>query len=645
MCGFFGIIHGRTYGSDELAEKKREWLRAASCVAYRGRDEYGEYADDHSFFTHYRLSIIDLSQGQQPMKDASGRHVILFNGELYNYIELRKELLAQGVRFQTESDTEVLLAGLIHEGPRFLERTEGMFSVVLWDAEKRTLLLARDPLGKKPLNIWESPNGDVAFSSSLDSFTKLKGWDGKLEKAAIGQFVYSGAVMAPLTIYENARKVLPGGYEIYDERRRGWTKASYASLRFSNTRRRVTEEEMYDELGRSLNLRMRSDVPVGMTFSGGVDSGLLGCLARDGSYDVSLFNIDYESDTDFSPERRNARIASKRLGLGMIEENFPADDIFTGLTEAYAPYDEPCNQMALVYCRQINKIIRDRDIKVVITGNGADELFLGYRGNHVIRRRSDLMRYGISAAPASLLPEKVRVIKKEGWAGYGLLNEKNRIAAFSNAMKWSRADQDRYQVFLDPFHHALQSASIERYSDYVVWCNLFHYAGASNYVVPDISGLDSQVEIRSPFLDWRFVQTMANVEESQRIGSYFTSRHNKALLKKTYAHKLGKDLAYDTKRGMGWNIRWDMWIIHEPVIRKMFEASLNLLSDYGVSSQWFLDHFNRYAKSDRWAGPGGGEAVSGFMLALWLKKEFEGQDALAEWMAPIKGFTPSRRYD
>ena len=167
----------------------------------------------------------------------------------------------------------------------------------------------------------------------------------------------------------------------------------------------------------------------------------------------------------------------------------------------------------------------------------------------------------------------------------------------------------------------------------------------SNYTLPDVSGMQAQVEARSPFLDWSFIQSVKDIDDKLRIGSYRSDADNKSVLKKMYAKRLGADLAYDKKRGMGWNIRWDMWMIHEPAVNSLFRRSIDSLSGYGIDPKWFAGHFDNYCKADTFAAAGGDESVYGFMLALWLKKEFEGEGALEDWMAPLKGFKPTGTYE
>lgn len=644
MCGFFGAI-----GPKAGAEVER-YAAAVEAIAFRGRDQRGDFRDDDAFLAHARLSIIDPENGRQPMRDAEDRFVLLFNGELYNYVELRAELEKEGAVFRTSSDTEVMLTGLRLRGADFLRGAEGMFALALWDRREKRLLLARDPLGKKPLFTWRAPDGTLFFSSSLDAFRRLPGWGGRINRAAVAALLRAGVVPAPLTVFEGAERLLPGGLLTYNARTGRRSLERYARLVFPETRAEADPEEVYAELRRAFEIRLRSDVPLGMTFSGGVDSGLLACLARDLGR-VTLYNIDYEAPGDESPERRNARAAAARLGLPLVEEDFAPESLFTGFAEAYRHYDEPCPQFPLVYAYQIFRTIRANGTKVVLTGNGGDELFLGYRNNLAVRWRSDLLRFLLPAVPAPFLPFSLRDLRRLGWAGWAAAREEEEVRARAADFGWPVEEVlGAARPWLDAYRDDLETAGIRRYTDFIVWHGLFLYGAASNYVIPDISGLQAQVEVRSPFLDWGFVRRFAGLRESGRVGSLFTHRKNKAVLRRLYADGLGagragREIAYDKKRGMAWNIRWNMWIIHEPAVRAFFERTLGLLDDHGIPSAWFLRHFRNYCRHGRWAGPGDREAVTGFLLAAWLKRTMEGVDALADWMAPLRGFRPSRVYE
>lgn len=631
MCGFFGVIQGTQRVPDEALQ------RAAARVAWRGLDEQGAFQGEFCFLAHYRLSIIDLQTGAQPMTDVTGRYVIAFNGELYNYKELREDLRAAGHEFATASDTEVFLTGLAAQGAEFLHKAEGMFAAALWDRKEKALTLARDPLGKKPLFAWNMPGGGLAFGSSPAAFRDLPGWPGDLDSAAMLLFLHCGCIPAPLCIYRGCEKIEPGTVRTHWARGAAVDTRRYAALQFGRSRTAVTRDSIQHDLRRALEIRTRADVPLALTFSGGVDSGLLACLCRDIGYDMRLFNIDYESGAQKSLERANARRAAGILGLELIEENFVPDRIFSNLPDAYRHYDEPCDMLPLVYLYDILKTIRKHGVRVAITGNGADEIFFGYRGDERVRLRSGLLRLALNAAPAAVLPRSLKTLKRDGWPAFLMEKERAALAALMSALGVQGQElAAACAPFLWGLSDAAQRASFRRYSDYHMWRNLFIGTVASNYLLPDISGMHAQVEVRAPFLDWGLIRAVADMPDKMRIGSLFTHRHNKAVLKALYAARVGPQLAYDEKRGMGWNIRFDLWIRQEPV-KSLMRNAMQGLSDFGFDPSWALGHYDAYCNG---AAASGDQVMRAFMLFVWLKRETEGQDALQAWLEPVRNFAP-----
>jgi asparagine synthase (glutamine-hydrolysing) len=258
---------------------------------------------------------------------------------------------------------------------------------------------------------------------------------------------------------------------------------------------------------------------------------------------------------------------------------------------------------------------------------------------------SDVLQAALPLCPSGLLPGRLRRLKRLGWTGFLAEKEERGIAAAASAFGWSQGEiLAQSEGYLQLYREGAEAAQFRRFTDYVTWRNLYFSGWSPNFLMPDISGMQAQVEVRSPFLDWRFIQQLAAIPDSLRVGSYFSDRRNKAVLKRFYAGQLGRDLAYGPKRGMGMNIRWDMWMVHERPVRDFVERSLRLLGGYGIDPRWFLERFSQHCRDPRPVRPEGGQAVTGLMLALWLKKHHDGFDSLQEWMAPLVRFQPQRSY-
>lgn len=638
MCGIFGYS-----GRSEAPALER----AQEAMAYRGHDARGVFQGEGMLMAHARLSIIALADGAQPMTEASGRHTLVFNGELYNYLELRRELEAEGEVFRTASDTEVLLVGLVRYGARFVARAEGMFAFALWDSTARRLMLGRDLLGKKPLHVWTGPDGSVAFSSSLHSFRHLPGWTGRTSPLGLALYMAKQYIPAPASIFEGCRKVQPGFLEIWDARSGEWTRERFRSFHFAPSLSRVlcsgsARELMLSELRRSLAVRCRADVPMGLTFSGGVDSGLLACLLWEAGVGLPLFNVDYDIAGNRSPERRNARIVAERLGFPLIEINFRPGNLFLALPQAYRHYDEPCNQLPMVYYFEMCQRIKQAGVTVVLGGNGPDEVFFGYNGNHMFRRHNFMVSRLPNMLPRFLLPNRHAAICDQGWERHVSGDMRGQLLEAGRTLGVAREELvGEMEPFLGALAAEVQDARFSQFQDYFAWHEL-RVSGAcnGNYTLPDINGMQAQVEVRSPFLDQGFLNAAGRLHIRHKIGSMLTDRHNKSVLKKLYAERVGADIAYDDKRGLGWNIRFDLWIRQEPLVRDLFQGVLRRLGDFGIDSGPFVRAHETFCDFDRYGGVGGDVAVGGFMLACWFIKEFEGEESLAEAMEATRSFSP-----
>jgi asparagine synthase (glutamine-hydrolysing) len=287
---------------------------------------------------------------------------------------------------------------------------------------------------------------------------------------------------------------------------------------------------------------------------------------------------------------------------------------------------------------------RSQGITVVLSGNGADEIFFGYRGNRRQRLRNDLITFLQFASPGGLWPERFKHLSSNNWADFIREREHSALENLCPAFGWTMDDLHGVDGYLTDLKEDILSFQLSGFLDYFAWSNLRTGGASANFLLPDINGMQAQVEVRSPFLDHQLINLVARLHQKFKIGSYFNDDKNKALLKKIYARYLGDDLAYDKKRGLGWNIRFDRWIIHEKPVKELFSHIIARLDSYDIPSEWFRNHFQRYCAVDQFAGPGGDQTVTGFMLASWLIKELEGNRKLEEYMAPLEHFTPAGKY-
>ncbi|MCL4213179.1 MAG: asparagine synthase (glutamine-hydrolyzing) [Gemmatimonadales bacterium] len=405
MCGLVGTYHDRPSDPKEMHQLA---ARMASTIVHRGPDDEGTWADESGrvAFGFRRLSILDLSAaGHQPMRSASGRYTVVFNGELYNHLELRREL-ASGTPFRGHSDTETLLAGFDRWGvAATVDRIAGMFAIAVWDAERRTLALARDRFGKKPLYVYRAP-GVLAFASELRAFRQLPGCSLTVDPVGVANYLRYLYVPAPRSVFREVRK-LPAGHLLTltspgDTDLDGvpfWSVARTAAAARSDPLR-GSDADAVDALesllGDAVSQRLLSDVPVGALLSGGVDSSLVvGLMAERSAGAVRTYAVSFP-DSGFDESAHASAVAGH---FGTTHTTFPLaqGDLLGVVPRLPDIFDEPHADPSCVPTYLISALTR-RDVTVALTGDGGDELFGGYnrytRGGPLIRG-AHLLPFGL----------------------------------------------------------------------------------------------------------------------------------------------------------------------------------------------------------------------------------------------------------
>lgn len=623
MCGIGGSVGFNGLSVDELSERLIAPLR------YRGRDSEGTWTD-HSkvVLVHTRLSIIDLASGQQPMADISARYQITYNGEIYNYKELREKYAALGARFATNSDTEVILQGYALLGPAVLQDLNGMFAFAIWDSKDEVLFVARDRLGKKPL-YWLNAGSQFVFSSTLDSFMNVPGWNKEISKASICLFTILGSFPAPLTVYKGANALPAGYYAIVRAGHPVPVIERYWSLSFENKRSYTAEqalEEYSDIITRAIRIRLRSDVPLGLTFSGGVDSGTIAAICKQRlNTDVPSYTIDYDVEGDRSAEVAQAANVARALGLQWEHIQFDYNsEMLAQFPRAYAGFDQPCLQFALVYSRLLYEKIKP-NATVVLSGNGADEIFTGYSRDPAVYQ-SDLRNERIHRIPRFLhrfVRHKFPAFDtdwRDGdpiwkWAARDLRN-------YLDAFELSEADREICANWIAMFADQVRQAGCTNMLDYVMYRDLLYSAADTNFRLADITGYSAQVEVRSPYLDFEVVEFAARLPHHLKLGPGRDGLTAKWLPRQLYASLVGEELAWAPKRGMGANLRWDRQIANDREFGREVSLSFDALEGYGISPRDYRSAYESY-QQDYLAGQdysnSAGTVMAGFMLGSWLR--------------------------
>lgn len=377
MCGIIGHVFRRAAARDLLSDS------ALSGIRHRGPDGSGVFSDSHVQLGHTRLSIIDLSDaGHQPMIHGNGRYVVTYNGEIYNYLELRAELEAMGERFVSHSDTEVLLVAYQVWGQACVERFRGMFAFCIWDKVARTAFLARDRCGEKPL-FYVQDEERFSFASELKALLPLLPSTPALDPAVVDMFLHYQYVPEPFTLLQGVRK-LPAAHTLLvstddwrAEPKRYWSVEETRAIAVPPTQDGILAA-IRDGLEDAVRMTLRSDVPVGVALSGGIDSSAIAAFAQKHSRaPLHAFCVGYPGRPPYD-ERAQARSLGESLGMTINEVELPIESFVSFFPDLVRIMDEPIGDPAAFGHYSVPKAAADRGIKVLLSGIGGDELFWGY---------------------------------------------------------------------------------------------------------------------------------------------------------------------------------------------------------------------------------------------------------------------------
>lgn len=528
-------------------------------VRHRGPDGEGQHIGPGLGLGHRRLAIIDPAAGQQPMLDAETRNIIVYNGEVFNYLEIRAELTAAGHRFRTDSDTEVILKAYAQWGERCLDRFNGMWAFAIWDDSRERLFLARDRLGIKPLHYCVDAER-ILFASEIKSLFAA-GAPRLPDTSLLDVYLTFGYIPAPHSFFNGVRKLPPGHYLITDgkrtEIRRYWNLPAIAE---GDMRRDAVavQEEFAHLLGDAVRISMRSDVPFGAFLSGGLDSAsVVTLMAEQTRLPVETFTIGFD-DPAFD-ERRLARLVSARVNARHHEAVVSPDDLESALHQVAFHYDEPFGDSSALPTSHVARLAA-RHVKMVLTGDGGDEVLSGYpayqveklagsylRVPHSVRRCAEVLVGGL----AGMTRGHMRYAANRY---YRLLT--TTAAPFEDRLlaKIAWLEEDRRRALLAGLRvHRARDVFVELMRD-CPYRDSFYRLMYFNYKVslPDdmLTKVDRMsmawsLEARVPFLDHRLVELMSVVHKDVKLPGLT----RKAVLRKTVGRKLPRALLAAGKRG------------------------------------------------------------------------------------------------
>ncbi len=561
MCGITGFLNF-SHNDANAAVQLRNMM---SVLQHRGPDESGMYLDNRIAMGHTRLSIIDLTTGRQPMHNEDQTLWIVFNGEIFNYVELRKDLEASGHRFITQSDTEVLLHLYEEKDSDCLSQLNGQFAFAIWDCKKKRLFLARDRVGIRPLH-YTFHNSTFYFASEIKSILTSTDVPGQIDPIALDQIFTVWTPLPGKTFFQNIRELKPGHYAIVSEdsftEKRYWDIPYYTPDHYVDTDPRELCQAAGDLLKDAIRIQLRSDVPVGTYLSGGLDSsGISALVARHFNADVQTFGIRFEEpnfDEGTFQKQMSSFLQVKHSELFATNEN-----IARAFSELIWYCEKPLLRTAPAPLFLLSGFVRENGLKVVLTGEGADEVFGGYD----IFKEALLRRF-LARQPQSpcrrfpfeyLYPDifKNDRARKSLALFFGASPDAQSNPFFSHTVRWNNTSRSKvffsgdlrrtignYDVYEDmtsllPDNFVQRDClSKAQYLETILFL--------SNYLLSsqgDRVAMAHSLEIRVPFLDHRLIEFMAKVPPVWKI----LGLNEKYLLKKFFRGILPETIVGRTK--------------------------------------------------------------------------------------------------
>ncbi|MBP7652752.1 asparagine synthase (glutamine-hydrolyzing) [Candidatus Dependentiae bacterium] len=555
MCGICGFIGS---GNKEII------VRMTDSMIHRGPDESGYYYSEGIGIGHRRLKIIDLYSGQQPMFDETGEYAVTFNGEIYNYRELKKELTGFGYKFKTSSDTEVLLYSYKKWGYDCLKKFNGMFAFVIFDIKNKNVFAGRDRFGKKPLYYYNK-NGLFAFASELTALISHPLIDRKISLEGLQKYLFFEYIPAPLSIIEDIYKLPAGYYLIYEKGNikinQYWDVALETNSRFENQKNDIeTEKELFNLLKKSVESRLVSDVPLGVFLSGGIDSSSVVAIMSEfmSPKNIKTFSIGFEEKS--FDESGYASVIAKHFGTEHNEELLNPKVMFDIIPDIFNKLDEPIADPSIIPTYLLSKFTR-KFVTVALSGDGGDELFAGYDpfSAHYFFREFRI--------PEWIIKRIIKMIKTFLPVSDENMSLDFKIKKTLKGLAYS--SEIRNEVWMSSFSKNTQmellssenSAGLERLYSPIEnlkfsGLNAIKKAGLCYqklYLQNDIltkidrASMMNSLETRAPFLDFEFAEFVNGLPDRFKI--YGNNR--KLILKKIMKNKIPDIILNRQKKGFG----------------------------------------------------------------------------------------------
>ena len=559
MCGIAGFIDLWDSREARAPEDRAAILdRMCQIIRHRGPDDQGVTVKTGVALGMRRLAIIDLVSGNQPMSGEDGSVSIVFNGEIYNFQELKPNLEAHGHTFHTHSDTEAIVHAYEEFGPACLKDLRGMFSLAIWDEKERRLFVARDRAGKKPLYYTLTANGTFVFGSELKVLLEHPDVRREINPEALDAYFTLGYVPDPLSIFRNIQKLPPGHYLTFTNGK--VTVKDYWDFEFQ-TGASDKEEDYLEQLrallDESVRLRLISDVPLGAFLSGGIDSStVVGLMARHMGQPVKTFSIGFHEDS--YNELKYARLTAEKFGTDH-HEFFVTPDICEVVDELVWHFDEPFADSSAIPTYMVSKLARDY-VTVVLSGDGGDELFAGYTRYAVERKRGGFERLPKPVREGLMRPLSER-LPHATWGRNYLHNVSldpiarylDSVSIFTSLNRRSLYTPD-FSRQLGPggyvgglFSELVENVKTDDPIDRLLYLDSKTYLPGDILTKVDRMSMAVSLEARAPLLDHKLIEFVTGIPSSLKLAGLET----KHLLKRAVSDLVPAEILHRPKQGFG----------------------------------------------------------------------------------------------
>jgi len=608
VCGILGYY---LFDENHKVDDGR-FLSALRMMSHRGPDDEGVWKSDDGrvCLGHRRLSIIDLSaNGHQPMISADGNFIISYNGEIYNYKDIKQGQGLKDYTFRTNNDTETLLASYIQFGNKCLNRFRGMFSFAIYDKRNDKFFFARDRMGIKPFYYTLTSNG-YFFSSEIKPLFEISGVPKRIRKDSVLEYFAFGKVHSPFTMFENIMKLPAAHCGLIEngklEMEQYWTPYSEKFNFTSANNEEGYSKILFELFEESVRYRLVSDVPIGIFLSGGVDStGILGMINHLGrSKDIFTYSAGFEGQDNYD-ERIYAKKAAEHYGSNHREILIKKEDLIESLPEMLGYIDEPVSDSTIIPIFFLSKLAREKGSIVILNGDGADELFAGYsKWQEYIKfyKFWNLIRYSPGIA-RSFYVTAARLFLKGGKAQIAsdIVNRAGIKTQFyigdTGALKgtslfYEIIPEDIYNIFNYCYS---EFSGIRNSNDYVEWMSYWGLKSMVENVYlyrADRMGMANSIEIRVPYLDHKIVEFGMQMPQ----GLKHRNKTGKYLLKKSLERIVPEEFLYRKK--MGFCVPVSEWAGKE-IREDVFPYFYSMNSELRLFDEKVISEFERLVSEEK----------------------------------------------